>query len=65
MEQSNENLTEWLPPVRVTPEMKAKLRVKTQSGAGRNMSDHIRYAVELYIEANEKETEETRDQVPA
>lgn len=45
----NQNMTKYLPQVRCTPEMKEGLEVIARRGVARNISDHIRYAVEEYI----------------
>lgn len=51
---SDDRLTEVLPMTRVTPTLRARLdRIAANSVAPR-VSDHIRYALERYIEREEQ-----------
>ena len=51
MEYNDEsNLTESLPALRCTPRMKAALQQIARTSVARNMSDHMRFALELYID---------------
>lgn len=50
---SNEPLTEYLPQVRCTPTLKARLEKVAERSVTRNLADHIRYAVEIYVDAAE------------
>ena len=47
--QEENRLTEVLPSIRVTSELKEALQFVAANSASRHMSDHIRYAVELYV----------------
>lgn len=53
----SELLTERLPPVRVTPGTFEQLEKIVNSGISPRMSDHIRKAIELYIERYERAVE--------
>lgn len=44
-----QNMTEYLPQVRCTPEMKEELKAIARRSVAPNISDHVRYAVEQYI----------------
>lgn len=48
------NMTDYLPQTRCTPEMKARLEAIAANSVARNISDHIRFAVERYIEQRER-----------
>jgi predicted transcriptional regulator len=48
-----ERLTEVLPMVRCTPSLKDRLERIAAKSVTRNLTDHIRYAVELYVEGEE------------
>lgn len=61
MESAN-TLTELLPSVRVTPEMRAALESIAAKSMAKSISDHIRYAVEMYIE-REKQLEQQQKPV--
>lgn len=45
-----ELFTENLPPVRCTPLLKERLLLVVRKSITRNMADHIRFAVEQYVE---------------
>lgn len=45
-------LTERLPQIRCTPEMKQALMSIARQSVSRNLADHMRFAVERYIEAH-------------
>lgn len=45
-------MQEYLPQVRSTAELKRKLELIAEGSVSKNLSDHIRYAVEKYVEAN-------------
>lgn len=47
----NQNMTDYLPQVRCTPEMKAELKAIARRSVAPNIADHVRYAVEQYITA--------------
>ena len=49
----NEPMTEYLPQVRCTATLKDRLVRVASRGAARELADHIRYAVELYVAAEE------------
>lgn len=50
MENNEEsNLTELLPSLRCTPEMRAALQQIARNSVARNISGHMRLAVERYI----------------
>ena len=49
----NEPLTEYLPQVRCTPTLKARLERLAERSVTRNLADHIRFAVENYVDAAE------------
>lgn len=51
---NSEQLGEYLPKVRCTPTMKRKLEEIAAQSVTRNISDHIRFALEQYIEEQEK-----------
>jgi len=68
MEHNDEsNLTESLPALRCTPRMKADLQKIARNSVARNMSDHVRYALELYISAQTDDVEDLPqpERVPA
>lgn len=47
-------MTEYLPVVRITPSLKQRLEVVIAgAGATTRVSDHIRFAVEQYVSAEE------------
>ncbi len=46
-----QNMTDYLPQVRCTPEMKASLKDIARRSVAPNIADHVRYAVEQYITA--------------
>lgn len=50
METQN-TMTEYLPQTRCTPEMKAALELIAKNSVARNISDHIRFAVERYVDS--------------
>jgi Arc/MetJ-type ribon-helix-helix transcriptional regulator len=50
---ANEPMTEIM-RVRITATMKARLERIAASGAAREVSDHVRYAVERYVENEER-----------
>lgn len=50
---SNEPYTEYLPQVRCTATLKARLERIAVRSISRNLADHIRFAVERYIDAEE------------
>lgn len=47
-----DNMTEFLPTIRCTPEMKEMLYRIARQSVSRSLADHIRFAIERYIEAN-------------
>ena len=47
-----ELLTENLPPVRCKPSLKSRLQLLAQRSITRDLSDHIRFAVERYVSDN-------------
>jgi hypothetical protein len=49
---NTDNFTERLPMLRCTPEMKNALQKIAQRSVARNIADHMRYALERYIEDN-------------
>jgi hypothetical protein len=55
----NEPLTEYLPQVRCTATLKRRLERVAGDSITSNLADHIRHAVETYVEAAEA------DQPPA
>jgi predicted transcriptional regulator len=54
----NEPYTEYLPQVRCTATMKARLERVAEGSVARNLADHIRAAIERYVAQ-----EEARQQV--
>lgn len=48
-----ETQTEYLPQVRCTPRLKRRLEQVAQGSVTPNLADHIRYAVERYVESEE------------
>lgn len=48
-----ERMTEMLPMVRCTPSLKTRLERIAEASVARNLTDHIRYAVERYVETEE------------
>ena len=50
---SDDKLTEVLPVTRVTPSLRARLERIAATSVTPRVSDHIRYAVERYIESEE------------
>ena len=48
----------YLPKVRCSIELRERLETLTRRSVARNMADHIRYAVEQYVD-RELETEES------
>lgn len=50
-----QSMTEYLPQTRCTPELKARLEAIAVTSVARNISDHIRFAVEQYVEQCEAE----------
>lgn len=52
----NEPLTEYLPQVRCSPTLKARLERLAERSVTRNLADHIRFAVENYVETAEGPT---------
>lgn len=48
-----ERMTEMLPMVRCTPSLKLRLERIAEASVARSLGDHIRYAVERYVEAEE------------
>lgn len=54
---STESFSESLPPLRVTPTMKRQIEAIARQSVATNVSDHMRYALRLYIEANTPITE--------
>lgn len=46
-----ELFTENLPPVRCAPELKQKLELVAAGSISQRLSDHVRHAVEQYVEA--------------
>lgn len=50
---SNEPLTEYLPQVRCTPTLKSRLERLAERSVTRNLADHIRFAVENYVDTAE------------
>lgn len=68
MEYNEEsNLTELLPSLRCTPEMRAALQQIARKSVARNISDHMRLAVQRYISEEMDNAENTtqRERVPA
>ena len=68
MEYNDEsNLTESLPALRCTPRMKAALQQIARNSVARNISDHMRLAVERYIndEMGNTDTPTKRERVAA
>jgi len=57
-----DNLTEVLPAIRVTPAVKIALRNIAQHSPSKNLTDHIRFAVELYVNAHQDTVAETAEQ---
>ena len=57
----DEQMTTYLPQVRCEPSLKQRLEQVTASSINRRLSDHIRYAVEQYVAAEEAK----RTQQPA
>lgn len=53
---SNDKLTEVLPVTRVTPSLRERLERIAATSVTPRVSDHIRYAVERYIENEEIKT---------
>lgn len=51
---AKEGLTESLPETRVTPTMRKKLQQIANQSISNRMSDHVRLAVQLYIERHER-----------
>ena len=51
---SDDKLTEVLPVTRVTPSLRARLERIAATSVTPRVSDHIRYAVERYIESEER-----------
>lgn len=49
----NEPLTEYLPQVRCAPTLKTRLERVAERSVTRNLADHIRFAVENYVDAVE------------
>ena len=49
---NDELLTESLPPIRVSPELRRRLEVIVRKRPGKR-SDHMRFAVEQYVAAAE------------
>lgn len=48
-----EQLTDYLPQVRCTPSLKLRLERVADESITANLADHIRFAVERYVEAEE------------
>lgn len=46
----NELMTEYLPNVRCAPSLKAELRVIAEKSVSKDMADHIRFAIQSYID---------------
>lgn len=53
--ENQSTMTEYLPQVRCTSEMKTALETIAANSVARNISDHIRFAVERYIASHEAE----------
>lgn len=49
---STDTYTQRLPPIRCTPEMRRALINIARQSVSRSLADHMRLAVERYIEAN-------------
>lgn len=47
----SETLSEYF-PIRITASMKKQLEYISRNSVSTNLSDHVRYALRLYIEAN-------------
>lgn len=45
-----EQLSEYIPKARCTPSLKAALRTVTAQSVSKDMADHIRFAVQSYID---------------
>ena len=45
-------MQDYLPQVRSTAAMKRKLELIAEQSVSKNLSDHIRFAIEQYIESN-------------
>ena len=45
-------MQDYLPPVRATTTLKRKLQLLSERSVSKNLSDHIRMAVEQYIDNN-------------
>lgn len=45
-----QEFTSYLPKVRCTPEMKEELRLIANHSVARKLTDHIRFAIEQYVE---------------
>ena len=48
-----ETQTDYLPQVRCTPALKRRLERVAQRSVTRNLADHIRFAVEMYVAEEE------------
>jgi predicted transcriptional regulator len=53
MTNDPETQTDYLPQVRCTPALKRRLEQVAARSVTRNLADHIRYAVEQYVLAEE------------
>lgn len=52
-----ETQTEYLPQVRCTPALKRRLERVAYRSVARNLADHIRFAVEMYVAEEEARQE--------
>lgn len=59
IEAMPEALTEALPTIRVSPQMKNKLGEIAKASVSRRVTDHIRWAIELYIQQHERALDES------
>ena len=57
-----ELFTETLPPVRCTPVLKQRLVAIVRESITKNMADHIRFAVEQYVERESPAAEEEKEE---
>ena len=56
-----QRMTEYLPQTRCTPELKQALREIAARSVSKSLSDHIRFAVELYVEMKQAQAPQTNN----
>ena len=61
----NEPLTEYLPQVRCTANLKRRLELVAAGSITNNLADHIRFAVDQYVAMVEETTQAPDSTLPA